>query len=184
MGAISAEDRAKLLKKVIKEGGKRGVEIEGASDMGGLQFFCTQVVEPDGDIELLEESLKAMNEKADPEAEERKGGAGNVGKMVFSSGEERLAIVCDVPEDKREAIKAGDWMEAVLANFGGKMVKCEDGLAIGEVVKDADNNKFPVKMKDEGIQMSINHLKKLGLFPDKDDDSDDECVFGDDDFPA
>ena len=31
------------LKKVIKEGGKRGVEIEGAADMGGLQFFCTSM---------------------------------------------------------------------------------------------------------------------------------------------
>ena len=27
--------------QVIKEGGKKGVEIEGASDMGGLEFFCT-----------------------------------------------------------------------------------------------------------------------------------------------
>lgn len=36
-------DRKALLKKVIKEGGKRGVEIEGAADLGGLQFFCTVV---------------------------------------------------------------------------------------------------------------------------------------------
>merc|ERR1719264_1858548 len=43
------EDPAKKLKKVIKEGGKRGVEIEGAADMGGLQFFCTSVDEPEGD---------------------------------------------------------------------------------------------------------------------------------------
>ena len=28
---------------VIKEGGKRSVEIEGAADMGGLQFFCTSM---------------------------------------------------------------------------------------------------------------------------------------------
>merc|ERR1719162_2044196 len=35
-------------KKVSKEGGKRGVEIEGAADMGGLQFFCTSVDEPAG----------------------------------------------------------------------------------------------------------------------------------------
>merc|ERR1712151_1364714 len=34
------EDFEKKYKKVIKEGGKRGVEIEGAADMGGLQFFC------------------------------------------------------------------------------------------------------------------------------------------------
>merc|ERR1719215_1875554 len=34
-----AAARKALLKKSIKEGGKRGVEIEGAADMGGLQFF-------------------------------------------------------------------------------------------------------------------------------------------------
>eukprot|EP00397_Hematodinium_sp_SG-2012_P045420 GEMP01051006.1.p1 GENE.GEMP01051006.1~~GEMP01051006.1.p1 ORF type:complete len:185 (+),score=47.84 GEMP01051006.1:33-587(+) len=183
MGAASAEDHAKLLKKVIKEGGKRGVEIEGASDMGGLQFFCTSVIEPDGDIELLEECLNAMNVVCDPAEEERKGGAGKVGKMVFSSGDDKLAIACDVPESKRDELKASDWMEAVLANFGGKMVKSSEGQAFGEIAKDTDNNKFPLKMKDEGIQISINHLKKLGLFPDGNDDSDDEYVFGDDDFP-
>merc|ERR1712129_686648 len=62
------------LKKVIKEGGKRGVEIEGAADMGGLQFFCTAVDLPDGDLGLLVESMKAMNEKSNPTEEERKGG--------------------------------------------------------------------------------------------------------------
>merc|ERR1719291_1619465 len=55
-----AEDPAKKLKKVIKEGGKRGVEIEGAADMGGLQFFCTSVDEPEGDVELLEKCVGAM----------------------------------------------------------------------------------------------------------------------------
>merc|ERR1712127_60436 len=37
--ASPEEDRKKKMKQVIKEGGKRGVEIEGAADMGGLQFF-------------------------------------------------------------------------------------------------------------------------------------------------
>merc|ERR1712232_1047958 len=62
--------RADKLKKVKKEGGKRGVEIEGAADMGGLQFFCTSVDVPEGDIDLLVESMKAMNEKSDPTEEE------------------------------------------------------------------------------------------------------------------
>ena len=35
--------------KVIKEGGKKGVEIEGAADMGGLEFFCTTIESPDGE---------------------------------------------------------------------------------------------------------------------------------------
>jgi len=44
----AAAEREKLLKKVIKEGGKKGVEIEGAADMGGLEFFCTTLESPDG----------------------------------------------------------------------------------------------------------------------------------------
>merc|ERR1719291_950836 len=87
------EDPAKKLKKVIKEGGKRGVEIEGAADMGGLQFFCTSVDEPEGDVELLEKCVGAMNAKSDPTEEERKGGSGHVDKMIFSAGTEQLAIV-------------------------------------------------------------------------------------------
>lgn len=39
----AAKARDKLIKTVIKEGGKKGVEIEGASDMGGLEFFCTTI---------------------------------------------------------------------------------------------------------------------------------------------
>merc|ERR1740123_2782608 len=83
--------RKDKLKKVIKEGGKRGVEIEGAADMGGLQFFCTAVQEPEGDLELTVESMKAMNAKSDPTEEERKGGSGHVGKMLFCAGADQLA---------------------------------------------------------------------------------------------
>merc|ERR1712137_979231 len=90
----TAEELAKQKrKKVIKEGGKRGVEIEGAADMGGLQFFCTQVECPDGDLDLLVESMTAMNAKSDPTEEERKGGSGHIGKMIFSAGVEQLAVV-------------------------------------------------------------------------------------------
>ena len=73
----------KKLKKVIKEGGKRGVEIEGAADMGGLAYFCTKVDEPEGDMDLLLESVKAMNAVPDPEDEERKGCSRHIGKMVL-----------------------------------------------------------------------------------------------------
>jgi len=178
------ELRQKLREKVVKEGGKRGVEIEGASDMGGLQFFCTAVDLPDGDLELLNDSIDAMCAEADPTAEERKGGAGNVGKMVFSSGTERLAIVCDVPADKRSQIKASEWMEVVLKELKGNLIKGDDGKALGEVLTDADKGRFPLKLKDQGITYSINYLKSKGLFPDKADDSDDDVCFGDDDFPG
>merc|ERR1719150_845441 len=115
-----AEDPAKKLKKVVKEGGKRGVEIEGAADMGGLQFFCTSVDEPEGDMELLEQSMVAMNAKSDPTEEERKGGSGHIGKMVFSAGGEQLAIVAYVPEDKIDKCDSKEWLETVLKTTPSK----------------------------------------------------------------
>merc|ERR1719445_3021175 len=120
---LTQEQKDKL-KKVIKEGGKRGVEIEGAADMGGLQFFCTAVDLPDGDLDLLVESMQAMNAKSDPTEEERKGGSGHIGKMVFSAGAEQLAVVAYVPEEKQEGLSCEEWLQTVLSTQpGGKVLE-------------------------------------------------------------
>merc|ERR1712003_329136 len=123
----------------IKEGGKRGVEIEGAADMGGLQFFCTSVDESQGDIEFLEECVKAMNAKSDPTEEERKGGSGHIGKMVFSAGDARLAMVAYVPEDKQGELVCEEWLAKVLSmQPGGKMVSAGKLYSVGEIPTDGD----------------------------------------------
>merc|ERR1712217_797561 len=114
------KERKDKLKKVIKEGGKRGVEIEGAADMGGLQFFCTSVDLPDGDLDLLVESMNAMNAESDPTQEERKGGSGNIGKMIFSAGTEQLAVVAYVQPEKRGECDSKEWLEKVLSLFSGE----------------------------------------------------------------
>merc|ERR1712045_544972 len=114
-----------------KEGGKRGVEIEGAADMGGLQFFCTAVDLPDGDLDLLVESMKAMNQKSDPTEEERKGGSGHIGKMIFSAGTEQLAVVAYVPAEKQEQLSCAEWLEKVLSMWGGKMEKTGKDICLG-----------------------------------------------------
>merc|ERR550537_220914 len=109
---LTSDKMEKKMKKIKKEGGKRGVEIEGAADMGGLQFFCTTMDEPGGDVDCLYESLKAMNEKSDPSEEERKGGSGRIGKMLVSKDQEdsKLALVAYVPPAKQEELKASEWM--------------------------------------------------------------------------
>merc|ERR1711957_782332 len=94
-------------------------EIEGAADMGGLQFFCTWMDEPEGDLNLLKESALAMNTKSDPTEEERKGGSGHIGKMIFSAGIEQLAIVAYVPEDKQAELVCEEWLAKVLSLYGG-----------------------------------------------------------------
>jgi glutathione S-transferase len=181
------KEKEKKLKKVIKEGGKRGVEIDGAADMGGLQFFCTSCEEPEGDLELLGVCLDAMNAESDPSEEERKGGSGRIGKMIFSAGTEQLAVIAYVPQALAGGLDTKEWLEKVLALFGGEVVSVtsegKDAKACGIVKADSDKGKFPLKMKEPCITEAISFLKAKGLFPDKDDDSD-EIVFGDDDFPS
>merc|ERR1719408_837486 len=185
-GAEAApEDAAKKLKKVQKEGGKRGVEIEGAADMGGLQFFCTSVEEPDGDVELLLKSVGAMNEKSDPTEEERKGGSGHIGKMVFSAGPERLAIVAYVPQEKQDELVCEEWLQKVLSMFpGGEVHSATKSVCAGFIPTDADQGVFPLKIREALILEANNFLRKKGLFPEDDGSDDDEMVFGDDDFPS
>jgi len=179
------ELRQKTLKKVIKEGGKRGVEIEGAADMGGLQFFCTSVDEPDGELEMLIACMDAMNAKSDPTEEERKGGSGHIGKMIFSAGTEQLAVVAYVPDALKDSIDARVWLKTVLDEQAGAVAaNSTNTLASGSVKADAEKGKFPLKIKEPCITSAITYLKSKGLFPDKDDDSDDEFIFGDDDFPS
>jgi hypothetical protein len=196
----------KLLKTVIKEGGKKGVEIEGASDMGGLDFFCTTIESPDGDQPLLLTSMYAMNADPDPEAEDRKGCSGHVGKMIFSAGTKQLAIVAYVP--KGESNKSADkvdvtaWIEHVAKEVGGKVTvpkkaappqfynapekanfNCPHGGFTAEavVVSDPEKGKFALKDKDAAMAAAFNFLRSKGAFPEDDGDDSDDMVFGDDD---
>jgi len=182
----------KLLKTVVKEGGKRGVEIEGAADMGGLQFFCTMIEKPEGDVDLLLESMKAMNQKSNPSDEERKGGAGKIGKMIFSCTDKVFAAVSYVPSDKAPQCSAKEWLSEVVANVANhaavETIKTFEGVderswAAVSIATDGEKGLFAIKMRDPSISMAYNFLKKRGLFPDADDEDDDEMVFGDEDFP-
>lgn len=169
---------------MIKEGGKRGVEIEGAADMGGLQFFCTSMDLPDGDLEFLGESMRAMNHKCDPTEEERKGGSGHIGKMIFSAGTEQLAVVAYVPEAKQGELSCEEWLQKVLGEFNGKVESVAKDICTGCVKANPDKGVFPLKIRETMILAANNFLRSKGLFPEDNDSDDDEMVFGDDDFPS
>merc|ERR1712066_1059145 len=125
--------------------------IEGAADMGGLQFFCTSVDLPEGDLDMLVESVKAMNEKSDPTEEERKGGSGHIGKMVFSAGTEQLAVVAYVPEEKQKELSCEEWLKTVLGTQGGKVLSTAKGMCTGSVLADGNKNIFPLKIREPMI---------------------------------
>merc|ERR1740116_370599 len=124
-----------------------------------------------------------MNEKVDETAEERRGGSGHIGKMIFSAGAEQLAVVAYVPEEKRSALCCEEWLKAVLDSQKGEFMKASPDVCIGRVKTNADKGVFPLKIREPMILEANNFLRKKGLFPE-DDSDDDEMVFGDDDFPA
>lgn len=187
----AAKDRAKLIAKVVKEGGKKGVEIEGAADMGGLEFFCTTIESPDGDADLLQMAMTAMNAPADPDqSEERKGCSGRVGKMIFSAGAKQLAMVAYVPDVTAAKVPIAEWIGAVAKEVKADIIvqptkaDSPDGghVACAVVKADPDAGKFPLKDKDTAMAAAFAFLRSKDAFPEDNDDDDDEVCFGDDAF--
>jgi hypothetical protein len=67
-----------------------------------------------------------MNAEVDESAEERKGGAGALGKMLLSAGEKQLAVVCQVPKALQEsnpAFNMKDWVQVVVESTGAKITE-------------------------------------------------------------
>jgi len=186
---LKTDKLEKKMKKVFKEGGKRGVEIEGAADMGGLKYFCNKVEEPAGDLDMLVECVKAMNAKSDPSEEERKGGSGHIGKLVMSMAEDNNLCVCAyVPGDMQKDNSAKTWLHETMALCSlpkDVNVPRDDSNAMYAQMKienNGDKGVFCLKLRDYVIQHANGYLRTKGLIPAVDDDDDDEIVYGDDDF--
>eukprot|EP01064_Diplonema_japonicum_P006872 TRINITY_DN1469_c0_g1_i3.p1 TRINITY_DN1469_c0_g1~~TRINITY_DN1469_c0_g1_i3.p1 ORF type:complete len:216 (+),score=96.27 TRINITY_DN1469_c0_g1_i3:71-649(+) len=185
----------KKLKAVIKEGGKKGQDLAGMSDMGSC-FQQANLVEPEGQMDLLEMAFEAMNKVVDPEAEERRGGAGEVAKILLSATNDKFVSIVHVPEnftsaDKNERqyeISAIDWAKAAFATLPGDGKGAEFTVETPTLVKvvytkDTEAGRYPEKAKDNVSGASFAWLRSKSLVLD-DDDSDDEFVFGDDDMPG
>lgn len=134
--------------------------------------------------------MRAMNQKCAPDEEERKGGSGAVGKLVISADSGKdvnvVSVVTYIPSDKQEKLTPLVWLQHVCKECGvdeNLVVKGPANMARVEIKKDVEKGVFPLKIKDNALAQGLQHLKNLGLFPDKpDDDSDDDYVYGDDDF--
>ena len=161
----------------------------------GLEFFCTTIESPDGDIELLRLAMEAMNAQPKPDDEERKGCSGHVGKMIFSAGAHQLAIVAYVPkpEANKSAAKVdvSAWIKHVAEAVGGKVTNpksaantiAEHGGSVAEAVaiSDPEKGKFALKDKDAAMAAAFAFLREKGAFPEDTGDDSDDMIFGDDD---
>lgn len=130
----------------------------------------------------MDMSLTEMNRPIDPaNAEEVKGGSGHVGKFLFSYGLEKVGILAYISEEQKGKVNAKKWIEEIVNPLKGKILTATDMGARAEIAGNKDKGLFPIKLKDEALTNSIRYLQKVGVFPEGDSDSEEECCYGDDD---
>lgn len=168
---------AKMVKACIKEGGKKGQDLAGMSAFG-CHFFCTSFEEPKGDLKYLDLCMEGANKKVDPDAEDRKGGAGDLGKIFFSAGDKNLAMIAHLPVECAEKADLKEWFSRVCDSVGAKPTFKDAHFASAEVPADPEKDRFPLKLRDVAIAAGFAYLREKGLVLD--DDSDDDINFADD----
>jgi len=144
----------------------------------GVHYFCVSMEAPGDDWELMESCMTGMNKEVDPEADDRKGGAGDLGKILFSAGDKKLLMMCHVPAEL-EGSDVQEFLKAVGEPVGANFISFNDSIGKAEAIGDPDANKYPLKMKDEAIAAGFAYLRGKNLVLD-DDDSDDDINFADD----
>lgn len=163
----------------VKEGGKKGIDIGGMSDLGGVKFFNVVLESANGELALMDAVLKGMNAEVDESAEERRGGAGHLGKMLLSAGDKTVALLCNIPKElaaQYEHVKMAAWMDKLVEAAGGKVVSREETDEVVKVLIEGDVSKelFPLKMRDAAQTAGFAFLRESNLLPA--DDSDDDYI--------
>jgi len=180
--AEAAKLRKKLLAKCDKEGGKKAQDIAGMRDMGGVSYFHVSIDFSNADFELLQITMDAMNKPCPEDADERRGGAEDIGKVLLSYNDERLAFYMHVPDClKEKGCNIDEWFDAMCTGYKAEKLSGDKSFIQAIIPADPDNNVYPIKVKDDMINKGYQHLaSKQLVMPDEEDD--DEIVFGDDDF--
>jgi hypothetical protein len=164
----------KQIKAAAKEGAKKGVDLEGMSAMGGVKFFHVAVDSAADSMELLDHVLGGFNIEVDEAAEERKGGAGDLAKIILSASDNVLNMLCHVPANLTVAIDQKEWFNAAVAAAKGTLVESGDPTVLKATTRaDANLGLFPLKLRDEAINAGYNYLvtKELVLPDESDDDA-------------
>lgn len=177
-GDKDADARAKEIKASTKEGGKKGQDLIGMCDIGGMKYFTVAMETCKGDWELLEAAMAGANKPVDPTGDDRKGGAGDLGKCFLSCDEKNYcAMLMHMPKDKQGDLSLKDWAETMISSpdvRGEIIFESEDGSTIKAVAKqNKEHELFPLKQRDAAINASFRMLKEKKLVADDDSDSDD-----------
>jgi hypothetical protein len=165
------EKKQKAIKSTKKEGSKLGMDLTGASEMGGTEFFCTTIINAEGDFDVLTIAKDCMLEELNA----------SVGVVMVSAGVKQLSAWCVVPADKADVVPANEWLGAAVKAVGGELHEGATATHASAVIV-PKLGEFAIKMKDSVIGAALDVLRSKGKLADDDSDDDDEYVFGDDDL--
>jgi hypothetical protein len=73
--APAGKKLTKPQKAAEKEGGKKGQDLSGMCDIGGMTYFTVVMESCEGSWDLLEMAMAGANKVVDPDGDDRKGGA-------------------------------------------------------------------------------------------------------------
>jgi hypothetical protein len=159
----------KAVKASTKEGAKLGMDLTGASEMGGTEFFVTTLHNADGDYNALMAAKNALIEECT-----------TVGVLLVSAGVKQLVACAIVPEDKAGIIPANEWLATSLKGIGATVSEGASAT-YAEAVVVPKEGEYAIKMKDSVQAGGVDVLRTKGKLP-ADSDSEDDIVFGDDDL--
>ncbi len=139
--------------------------------MGGIKFFAISMKKCEGSHELLKVAMEGMNKEVEDGAEERKGGAGSLGKILLSAGDKSVAVFAHSPKALDELMTLREWMDALMKSTGGTILEESGEYIKAEISGNPEANRFPLKLRDQAIGASFELLKKKGLMNDDSSDS-------------
>merc|ERR1712146_34910 len=145
-------------------------DLIGMCDIGGMKYFTVAMETCKGDWELLQAAMDAANKPVDPDGDDRKGGAGELGKCFLSCDEKAyVAMLMHMPKDKQGDLSLKEWAETMInsPDVRGEIIyESEDGSTIKAIAKQN-------KEHDAAINASFRMLKEKKLVADDDSESDD-----------
>jgi len=171
----------KAVAAATKEGGKKGQDLIGMSDLGGMKYFTVAMEKCQGRWDLLEAAMAGACKVVDEAGDDRKGGAGDLGVCFLSCDEKKdTKVIIHMNKDIQEALPIKEWAETMMADSGvqGRVLDVsEDGCTIKAIADlDTDKQLFPLKQRDAAINASFAMLRAKGLVMEEDEE---EVDFGD-----
>jgi len=164
---------SKTQKAAQKEGGKKGQDLAGMRDIGGMTYFTVNMECCLGEWGMLELAMAGADKKIDPDGDDRKGGAEDLIKCFMDIDQKKNEVIMlisgkrSIAEEKGLAIK--DWVSHFLADT---MVRGEiedekevDGVITIRAVAKANPEfeLFPLKQRDAAMNVSFQLLKSKQL---------------------